>query len=234
MKWTYLLIDFCTIIVPLLFSFHPRIRFDRYFNYYITANVISATLFLLWDAFFVRAGVWGFNEKYVTGIQLYNLPIEEILFFFCIPFACVFTYHCFSILFRIRWKDGWTNYILISLSTFLLLTGIFNSEKAYTSVTFISTGLLLLLFRFFFKVPWLDRLLTTYMVLLIPFFIVNGLLTGTGLKEPVVWYNDKENLGLRLYTIPFEDIFYGFELFMLTVFGFERLKTKSQELSPTP
>jgi lycopene cyclase domain-containing protein len=74
------------------------------------------------------------------------------------------------------------------------------------------------------KVNWLDRLFTTYLVLLIPFFIVNGILTGTGLPAPVVMYNDEENLAIRLLTIPVEDIVYGFELFLVTVIFFEKLK----------
>jgi len=230
MKWTYLLVDLCTIIVPFLFSFHPKIRFDHYFKPYIIANLISATLFLVWDFLFTNAGVWGFNEKYISGIHLYNLPLEEILFFFCIPFACLFTYHCFSLFFRIRWTDHLTNYVLLSLAFFLLITGVMNADKAYSSMTFISTSLILVLLRFGFKADWFDRLFTTYLVLLLPFFVVNGILTGTGLKEPVVWYNNEEIMGIRLLTIPFEDIFYGFELIVLTVFGFEKLRGLSSSL----
>jgi len=234
MKWTYLLVDFFTVIVPFIFSFHPKIRFDRYFKPYFIANLMAALIFLIWDMLFTRSGVWGFNEKYITGFHLYNLPIEEVLFFFCIPFSCLFTYHCFSIFFRIKWNENVTQFVLLSLVTFLLLTGIMNADRAYTSMTFISTALVLLLFKFVFKVDWFDRLFTTYVVLMLPFFIVNGILTGTGLKEPVVWYNNEENLALRLLTIPIEDIAYGFELIVLTVFGFERLKNSTPGLTPTP
>jgi lycopene cyclase domain-containing protein len=100
-----------------------------------------------------------------------------------------------------------------------------NQERAYTAMTFLSTGVLLLLFRFVFRVDWLDRMFTTYLFLLLPFFIVNGILTGTGLKEPIVWYDNEENLAIRILTIPVEDIVYGFELIVITIFGFERLKS---------
>jgi lycopene cyclase domain-containing protein len=52
--------------------------------------------------------------------------------------------------------------------------------------------------------------------MLIPFFIVNGILTGSFIDEPVVWYNNDENLGIRLFTIPVEDSVYAFTM-ILTV-----------------
>src|SRR5689334_22346407 len=161
MKWTYFLVDFFTILIPFIFSFHPRIQFHRYFKPYLIANLASASIFVAWDILFTKAGVWGFNEKYISGIRLYNLPVEEILFFFCIPFACLFTYHCFSIFFRTRWSKNWTDYILLSLAFFLLITGAMNAGRAYTAMTFLSIGLILLLFRFIFRVDWLDRMMTT-------------------------------------------------------------------------
>jgi lycopene cyclase domain-containing protein len=66
-----------------------------------------------------------------------------------------------------------------------------------------------------------------YAIILIPFFIVNGLLTGTGLDEPVVWYNDSQNLRMRILTIPVEDIFYGMLLLLLNTALFEKFKRKS-------
>jgi lycopene cyclase domain-containing protein len=63
------------------------------------------------------------------------------------------------------------------------------------------------------KKTWLPFFLISFSILLIPFFIVNGILTGTGLDNPIVWYNDEHNLGIRMLTIPLEDTFYG--LFML-------------------
>lgn len=221
MKWTYLLVDFFTVIVPFLFSFHPKIKFDKYFRAFAKANGITALLFLTWDAIFTAKGVWSFNPRYVTGFDIYNLPVEEVLFFICIPFACVFTYHCFSLFFKIEWKENTEKLFILFFSIGLLVVGSIGYQQMYTAVTFISTGLLLLLFQFLFRANWIPRLLTVYPFLLIPFFIVNGILTGTGLEQPVVMYNDAENMGIRLFTIPAEDVIYGFELILINVFLYE-------------
>lgn len=231
MKWTYLLVDFFTVLVPFLFSFHPKIQFHKNFGAFIKANVIASMLFLTWDAIFTAKGVWSFNARYISGIYIYNLPVEEVLFFICIPMACLFTYHCFNLFFRVQWSSKVENLVIIFLSLMLFAFGIIFYQKLYTAVTFISTAIVLLLFQFLFKVIWLPRLLSVYPILLIPFFIVNGILTGTGLAQPVVLYNDAENMGIRLLTIPAEDVIYGFELILINIFLYEWFLNRRQKPS---
>ena len=97
-QWTYLLVNFGAIIIPLLFSFHPLLRFDKHWSAFFPACVLIAIGFIGWDVWFTNMGVWGFNPKYLSGIYWLNLPIEEWLFFFCIPYACVFSYHTLKVL----------------------------------------------------------------------------------------------------------------------------------------
>jgi lycopene cyclase domain-containing protein len=221
MKFTYLLIDLLAAAIPFLFSFHPAIKFDKHFKAFFSANLISAVCFIIWDIIFTSKGVWGFNEKFTLGIKVYNLPLEEILFFICIPFACVFTYKCLSCIFKKRWNTNREERTTLFIVIFFLIAGMWFWKKTYTATTFISFSLLLFLARFIFRQTWLCNLYRAWLILLLPFFIVNGILTGTGLSSPVVWYNDKETIGIRILTIPVEDIVYGFELVMVTVFFYE-------------
>ena len=62
--------------------------------------------------------------------------------------------------------------------------------------------------------------------MLIPFFIVNGILTGSFIEQEVVWYNNDENLNFRLMTIPIEDVLYAFTLILSNLFIMKLLKKR--------
>ncbi|MDA0196465.1 MAG: lycopene cyclase domain-containing protein [Bacteroidetes bacterium] len=228
MKFLYLLINLFTVIIPFIFSFHPKLNFYKNFKAFFLANSLVGLVFIAWDILFTRIGVWGFNPTYVSGIYLFNLPIEEILFFVCIPFSCVFTYHCLNLFFRIRWQPGTENVFVLALATILMIAGIYFLSKLYTSSTFISLSILLIVLKYVVKIDWLAKLIFIYPILLIPFFVVNGILTGSWLQEPIVWYDNSQNLGIRLLTIPIEDIFYGFELILLNVYLYEKFLTNQR------
>lgn len=214
MEYTYLLVNFFTILIPFLFSFHPKLKFHRTWKAFFPAVFLTGLVFILWDMYFTYLGVWGFNEQYLTGIRLGNLPLEEVLFFFCIPYACVFTFHCLNLFMSKKVNIKRQMNITVFLVTILLVVGIMNIQHIYTSSTFLSLAILLVLSHFVWRIRWLNRFYVVYLLLLIPFFIVNGILTGTGIEEEVVWYNAEEFLNIRLHTIPIEDVFYGMELIL--------------------
>jgi lycopene cyclase domain-containing protein len=225
--YLYLTVDFFSLFFPFIFSFYPKAPYYKKWKFLFPAIALPGILFIVWDIFFTQMGVWGFNPKYVTGIYFFNLPIEEVLFFICIPYSCIFTYEAVNYFTKSKiLSNRWTEFITDTLIFVLLIIGTLNHERWYTSVTFFSTAVFLILLRRVWKVEFLNNFFFSYIFILIPFFIVNGILTGTGIEEPVVWYNNSQNLGIRMGTIPVEDTFYGMLLLLMNVSVFEYLQNK--------
>lgn len=88
----YFLVLALTIAGPLIFSFSPEIRFYHSPRRLFLAIGLPFPVFILWDVVATARGHWSFNPEYVTGLMLFNLPVEEVLFFIAVPFAALFTW----------------------------------------------------------------------------------------------------------------------------------------------
>ena len=225
-KYLYLTIDLLTISIPLLASFYSKAPFYKTWKYLSVAIIVPAILFVLWDEYFTSIGIWGFNPEYLSGIYIGNLPVEEILFFICIPYSCVFIYFALNHLVKKDFFYLHQDLISSVLAIGLIITGAFNINKAYTASTFLLCGAAIAFQLLKLRSRYMSRFYFAYLVVLIPFFIVNGILTGSFIPGEVVWYNDDENLDLRIGTIPVEDIFYGMLLILMNITIFEWLQRR--------
>ncbi len=208
--YTYLLIDLACLSMPLALSFLKKWPFYKVFPQFLKANLLVGIPFLIWDELFTEAKIWGFNPDYLTGIYLGNLPLEEILFFFCIPYACVFTYFAVTQLWPSLTLSSTDKPVKIGLLLICTVAFFINPTHLYTSITAASL-FAVVLFTLLRNIP-LGLIFFGYL-LISPFFLLsNGILTGSFLDEPIVWYDDNHNLGKRIFTIPYEDFFYGFLL----------------------
>lgn len=222
----YLWLNVLSILIPFIATFDKRIQFHKTWFALWPSILVTAIIFIVWDVYFTDWGVWGFNPDYLSGLFLFNLPIEEWLFFITIPYACVFTYHCIKILIGKNSNFKQLFKFSVSLGILFIAIGIFHYEKIYTSATFISAGLFLLIHLYFFKGRFLRSFYLSYIVIyLFPFFLVNGALTGAFTLKPVVWYNNAENLAVRILTIPVEDYIYGFLLYLMNISIYEWILT---------
>ena len=227
-KFTYLLVDLSCIIVPFIFSFYPKINFRKEWKYFFLPCIFTALFFLGWDVLFTHAGIWSFNTKYVYGIYLYNLPLEECLFFLCIPYACVFTYYCINKFVKLKTNIRSLQFFSFTLIVLLSTIGLSHLSQLYTSVTFLLLALLLLLANIK-KMNFLPSFYISFTIILIPFFVSNGVLTGSIANRPTVLYNNHYNLGVRIFTIPIEDLFYAMLLLLMNIIGFEYLKGRTSQ-----
>ncbi len=218
---TYLLINFFTVIICFIASFDKRIQFYKHFKTFLLSSTIVAIPFIAWDIWFTKMGVWWFNTDYTMGWVIAGLPLEEWMFFYFIPFACVFTYYCFDKFFNLKWTQGLNNIIVFFTTIVCVVVALLYYEKIYTLVTAIVTLLTVIFLHFIAKKDWIGQASLVFLVLMLGFFPVNGVLTGTGIASPIVNYNPENFLGIRLLTIPIEDAVYGYSQFLLNVYFFE-------------
>jgi lycopene cyclase domain-containing protein len=216
---------------PLALSFDKKVHFYKKWKFIFPAMVFPGVFFLIWDEFFTRSGVWRFSSEHTVGIRIGNLPIEEVLFFITVPYCCMFIYECVRCYFPKLSNHGWADRLLWIVALILFVLGIFHADKAYTAYTFILNALfigVIFIFKKTFRGFDAVSFIISYLIIIIPFLIVNGFLTAI----PVVIYNDAENLGIRIFSfmphpfnnIPFEDIFYGMLLIIMNVAFYEKFK----------
>jgi len=113
--------------------------------------------------------------------------------------------------------------LIIILSILIL---IFYHHRLYTRVAFTLLAFLVIIFQFIYKVRWLNRFYAAFVVALVPFYIINSILTSL----PVVMYNNAENLGVRIGTIPVEDHFYLMALLLMNIGFYEYFRARKPKI----
>lgn len=220
--FTYLLINFLTVLFPIILSFDSKVQFFKSWKYIFPALFLSGCVFLIWDWIFTLTGVWSFNEDYILGVYFFGLPLEEILFFITVPFACLFIYSCLNYYLKkdiLKQAASGISWFLVVLSVLML---VIYHDRVYTLIAFLLLFVLTVYSRFIKKASYLSRFYLAYLVSLLPFYLVNGLLTSI----PVVMYNNRQNMNIRIGSIPVEDHFYSLSMILLNVILFEYFKSR--------
>jgi len=219
LKATYAILLVFALLPVLAFGWEKQLRFYKRIRFTVPGIFLVATPFLLWDSWFAITGAWGFNPDYVLGCYVFTLPIEEVLFFFIVPISCIFIYEAIGF----YWPNGLlrTAPLLPQMVLIPVLLGciIFHYTSIYTVVNF-SACLLLLVGLLWFSPPWLSRFWLGFLVSLLGFLVVNGVLTFL----PVVWYSSKAIMGYRIVSIPVEDFVYCLCLMLGNVWLYEQAK----------
>ncbi len=208
---TYLFINFIIVLFPLLLSFDKKIVYYKKLPHVFVSMITVGTIFLIWDSIAVMRGDWNFNPEFVGSTRLFNLPLEEILFFITVPYSCIFIYEVLRVYVKEKELQVLNSAALIVAFTFIAAAIVFKNQYYTSTVLLFSSVFLIaasLAFKFILrsKIYWL-----TIFVSYIPFLVVNYLLTSL----PVVRYNENAIWGLRFITIPIEDFFYSYLMISL-------------------
>ena len=217
-----------SFIIPFLFSFDKRIAYYKQWPALFAGIFVNAVFFLVWDGWFARNGIWGFNPDYVWNIRLNDLPLEEWLFFVIIPYCSIFIYVNFKVLLPREPFAASKHHLTLFFLVFIFVLALFNTSKPYTFYNCLFASVLLFVHLLFIRSTWMGYFWLAYFVHLIPFVIVNGILTGAATPEPVVWYNEEAILGIRIYTIPVEDAIYALTCLLFPITVMEYIQKKKR------
>jgi lycopene cyclase domain-containing protein len=220
-NFEYFIFNIIVVLGPLLaILFYPAAKIPTLAPA-LMAIFLTAVVFIIWDEL-VTNFFWKFNFRYILGFKIIKLPIEEILFFFTVPFACLFLWVNFPPQSNIQPFINFPIEILIVLSIiFFVLSLIMIYKKIYY------TGIVILFFLITIMItiiinPYFifqKRFLFFLFPVLFLTFIFNGYLTS----RPVVTYNKKVKSNINIWTIPIEDFIYGLILIVINVFIYENL-----------
>ena len=189
-QFTYLFLMVVTIAGPIALSFDKKVAFYKNYRPFLISAGITSLIYIIWDILFTRNNIWKFNDTFILKYKLFNLPIEEYVFFIVVPYASLFIYECIKNYFPTLKTGGTLTWKIILVFSFLML--LFNISKLYTIITFGLLGLIIL-FAFIWNTKIFqtisNHLFAAWVVSLAPMSYVNGVLTS----KPSLIYNDTEN-----------------------------------------
>lgn len=227
--YLYIYLLLFSMAYPLAQSFEQRLKYFKKWKGLFLGTIIMMLLFIPWDIYFTAKNWWWFNETYTLGFSIAYLPIEEWLFFIIVPFACMFIFEVVGYFFSTHFFQKITHRFNLFLSVILMFTAVFHWSLPYTFVTFSLTSIALVI-AYFKKPIWMGQFWLSYLICLIPFFLVNSVLTGLVTKSPVVNYHPTAFMGIRLGTIPLEDSMYNLLMLLIVTSVYQSFNTKHKKL----
>ncbi|MCH4814726.1 MAG: lycopene cyclase domain-containing protein [Saccharolobus sp.] len=180
--------------------------------------VIVSPLYLFWDFLATWRDSWSFNPKYVIGIYIIDLPIEEVMFFLVTPFATLLIFDFI----RNKVRDAEIKWIpkTIGISIPLLSLSLpFVYTYSYTFIDLIYLIMSLTISLLIARDLLISRNFWIFIGLsYIPFLVFDYFLTS----DPIVVYGPHSILGIRFITIPIEDFIYSFSMITLYTLFYKR------------
>jgi len=224
MNYTYLLINLVPLLLAVLLFSQKKTEFVKHSKFIILAVLINVFAFSIPTEFLTQLKVIVFNPPYLTGMTLWQLPIEELLLSLFLPIAGIAIYDYLNS----RYPDNTSDKYSLAVSNIMLGICIamlyFGYQKLYTVFTFSILLVFILYIEYVSKIRFMYRFYRAYLVSLIPFYLVYGLSTSI----PVLQYNVSETLNFNLAHIPFEAHFYFMGMLLLSIFLYEVFKARAR------
>ena len=213
----YLVFNISCIFLGLLFATDLSRKRKVNINWFalFMSYLLISIPFVIWDVIATARGHWSFDSFYITDNYIFNLPVEEFLFFFTVPFLIISSFEWL----KSKFSPDKLNLsyielsILLILSTYLLLNG-----GEYSLLAVVSS-----LLTFYITRPLVNKYGAVFYLLVLltyAFFIFgNSMLTS----PPVVSYGEEFVSGYRFLSIPIEDFLYNYALIFMSIFVYDSI-----------
>lgn len=224
MNYTYLLIDLGLLLFSIFLFSIKQLNFAKNSKFIILAVLINLFAFSVPTEFLTQLKVIVFNPPYLTGLTLWELPVEELLISLVLPLSGLAIY----LYLNVRFPDN--TYEKYSLAVSNIMLGIciamiyFGHQKLYTLFTFAILLVFIVYIEYVNRIRFMYRFYRAFLVSLILFYLVFETLTSI----PVLQYNAKETLDFNVFHLPFESQFYFMGMLLLTVWLFELFKSRAR------
>ncbi len=218
----YVLVNLGIVAGPLALSFDRKVAYYRKWVPLAATILPVSAAYIAWDIFATGRGHWWFNEAYAGEPVLLGLPVGEVLFFFTVPYACLFIYEVVRAYFPRRMAPVVfpVRAIAFSVAAALLAVALLFRDRDYTVLALSSVAALLVLAALLDPAMLRSSHAGLFMLLsYVPFLIANGILTSV----PIVGYNPGAIWGPRLFSIPLEDFFYNFGMLGFYLLVYRRM-----------
>lgn len=223
MNYTYLLAELGLLIVPVMLCLQKELKFQQNSKFIVLSLLINVFVFSVPTELLTQLKVIVFNPPYLTGTVLWQLPAEELMMLFILPFTGLSIY-CYL---NYRYPANALEKYSFALSNMLLGICVamlyFGHSRWYTLLTFSLLLAFIVYIEYVSKIRFMYRFYRAWLISLIPFYLIYGIL----ISRPVIQYNASETLRLDFGNIPFESQFYYMAMLLLTVYFFEFFKSRS-------
>lgn len=222
----FLWINILIIAGLLLLSFDKKLRFYKQWKTLIPSILFVVILFVFWGRAFSKAQILGLNPNYLTGISYFDIPIEEYLILFTTSFFFSFIYEEIkSHFFKFR-PVQFSYYFSLTFTLLAIILALVYHDKWYTFAALMIAGVLNWIIYFGYTPKWYPYFIIAFLVALIPFLFVEGLLLGMITENSLTWYNPNEIIGFKILSVPIEEFFFFFLMNFSVIVIHEFLKKR--------
>lgn len=214
----YALFNLVVFAEPLIFTLVFMPWFWRQWQVVLGVFVFVALPWLWLDTISFARGWWNYNEAFIFGPRLFNLPLEEVCFFVSVPFAAMVVWALINYKVPGTVKKGRARLGLAFIAAAaLIFVAVFFRERTVVEVLLLLATVSILWFSpiIYTRAFWWWNLTSLGLLLLF-----QTVLAGM----PVFLYNDTFASGIRVGTIPLEDFLYNFSLLNMVALAFSSFR----------